>query len=194
MTQATLPGLNTKRYPESTHIGALTLAMSPADKVDSWFTSTPAGPSRSLTSRPKTRDTALTSLAGNQNQLWSQNTGNPFIDPSATGPRIRDSFLNSLVEDQGQLPTAQMDASNRIHGSVTATRITPPNSHLGERDSFFDSVPKGPSQVSTSRWNARAPAHSPWHSNRDQAPTSPGNKTEASMSPGKCPTELLMKY
>lgn len=187
VTQTALPRINAYKYPDSTFISALTQAMSPTDKVDSWFASTPAGPSQSSTSRPNTRDTALTSLAGDQSQLSNQNTGDAFFDPTATGQRTRDLFLDSFVDDP-QLPTAQRDASTRIPGSLPTNQSKPSTSRLSTRDPFFDSVPKGPSQVSTSRWNARAPAFNVWNSARKQAPASPWSKTEPSVSPGKHPS------
>lgn len=169
------------KYPNSTFISALT-PMSPTDKVDSWFTSTPAGPSQSSTSRPNTRDTALTSIAGDQSQLLDRSTGSAFIDPTATGPTTQDLFQDSFVGDQSQLPTTQMEGSN---SSINANQSKPSTPRLSMTDPFFDSVPKGPSQLSTSRWNARATAFSPWHSTRDQTPASPWNKTGTSFSPGK---------
>ena len=178
---------NEDKDPDSTFVSSLTQAMSPTDKVDSWLGSTPAGPSQSSTSRPNTRDTALTSLAGEQSMLSNQNTGDPFFDPTATGPSTQDLFLDSFVDNQSQLPTAQMDSSNEVPGSWTANQNKPSISNLDTRDPFFVGVPTGPSRLSTSRWNARAPAFNPCNSTRDQAPALPWNKTETSVSPGKHP-------
>ena len=187
VTQATLPVVQTKKDPHSTYISVLTRSMSPTDKVDSWFSSTPAGPSQSSTSRPNTRDTAMTSIAGEQSQPSNQTTGETFLGPTTTGASPQDLFLDSFVDNQSQLPDAQMDANITIPGSLNTNLSRPSISGLGTTDSFFDSVPKGPSQLSTSRWNARAPTFNPWNSTRKQAPTSPCNKPETSVIRGKHP-------
>ena len=134
-------GVNTNKRPDPNLIIALSEAMSPTDKIDSWFASTPAGPSQPSTSHPCIRDTAL--------------------------------------------PAMQTDASISGHSQVTES------SHSAVRDPFFDTVPKGPSQPSTSRWNARVPIFTPWAPTRDQPQTSLWNRTEASVSPGKCPKSPL---
>ena len=184
---------NADKDPDSKFVSSSTQAMSPMDKVDSWFASTPAGPSQSSTSRPNTRDTALTSLAGDQSQLSNRNTGDVFFDPTATSPSTRDLFLDSFIDDQSQRSTVQMDPSTNFPLSTNASQSKPSTSYLHSSDPFFDSVPKGPSQLSTSRWNARAPAFNPWTSTRDYTATLPWNKTETSATSGKHPCSVVIR-
>ena len=183
-TQTALPKVFANTSPDSNFINA-THSMSTTDKVDTWFASTPAEPSQSSMSRPYTRDTALTSFPGDQNQLSNQNTGDALLEPIATCPSTQDPFLDSFVDHRSQLPTAHMDASTKVPGSLKADQRKPSTSRVGARDSFFDSVPTGPSQLSTSRWNARAQPFDPSKSTQEQAPVSPWNKTETLYSPGK---------
>lgn len=187
VTQAGLPRVSANTSPDSTFVNAVTQAMSTTDKVDSWFASTPAGPSQSSMSRPNTRDTALTSLTGDQSQLSNHNIEDEISDPTATGPSKQDQFLDSFIDHRSQLPTAQMDESTTAPGLSNTDQSKPSTSRVGTRDPFFDGVPTGPSQLSTSRWNARAPAFDPYSSIREQAPASPWNKTETCVSPGKHP-------
>ena len=183
VTQRALPMLNANKHPDSTSISVLTQTMSPVDKIDSWFASTPAGPGQSSTSRPSTRDTALTSLAGDNSQLSNQKAGDAFLEPTATGPSTQDSFS----DEENKPPMTQMDASAEVSGPLAANQSEPSTSCLNTRDPFFDSVPKGPSQLSTSRWNARAPAFDPWSYTRGEARGSSGNKTETPFVPGEYP-------
>lgn len=187
MTQTALPRVNANTSLDSTSINAMAQTMSPTDKVESWFSPTPAGPSQSLMSCPNTRHTALTFLARDQSQLPVQNTGDAFFSPAATDPSLRGLLLGSSADQQSQLTISQLNRETINPGSSTAHRSNRLTSHRGTRDLFFDSVPTGPSQLSTSRWNARAPAFDPWKSTQDQAPTSPWNMATTSPSPGKHP-------
>lgn len=186
-TQTASPKVFANTSPDSNFFNAVTHSMSTTDKVDSWFASTPAGPSQSSMSRPNTRDTALTSLPGDESQLPNQNTGEAFFDQTCTGPSARHPFLDSFVVHGSQLPTAQMDASTTVPDLLIADRSKTSTSREGTRDPFFDSVPTGPSQLSTLCYNARAPAFNPSDSTREQAPVSPWNKTETYISPGEHP-------
>lgn len=180
-----LPGVNTAKYPDSTVISALSQTMSPKERMDSWFASTPAGLGQSSTSRPNTRDTALTLLAGKQSQLSHQITADTIMDPTPSVSRTRDLFLGSFVEDQGHLPTEQVNPCSGASHLPNANQNKPSTSGLGTRDPFFDHVPKGPR---ISRWNAQAPDFNPLDSTGDQVPASALNIAETSASPGKSPT------
>ena len=184
VTYPALPGVNATRHPDSNFISPLSQAMSPTEKLDSWFASTPAGPSQSSTSQPNTRDTVLTSLAGDQGQLSNQNTGETFVDSTITGSRTRDLFSGSFVESQSRLPTDQMDPCSGTTNLPNANQSKPSTLCLGTRDPFFDLVPKGPR---ISHWNVRAPAFKPWNPTGAQAPASPWNNTETCVSPGERP-------
>ena len=185
MTQTSLPVMNAEKGPDSTSITTLTQDMSPTDKVDSWIASTLARPSQSSTSRPNTRNMAITSLAGGQSQLSNQNTGDTFIDPSTSGSSTRDLFPHSFVEEQSQLPEAQMDTSVTLPSSLETNHSKTSTSHLGTRDPFFHSVPKGPSQSSTALGNARARTFNSWNFSGDQAPASRCDETETSIVRGE---------
>ena len=120
-----LVGVNANERPHPNLLIVLSEAMSPTDKIDSWFASTTARPTQPSTSHPCIRDTAL--------------------------------------------PTIHTDARIDGHSKVTAS------SPSAMRDPFFDSVPKGP----------RLPVVTSWAPTQDQPQTSPGDKTEVSVSPGK---------
>ncbi len=187
VTQKALTAVNAKIHLDLTPTNVLTQAMSPADTVDSWLASTPAGASRSSTSRPNTRDTALTSLAGDPNQLPIQNAGDESFDPATLELSTEQPLTDSYLDEQNELLATQMNASTGLSGSSAPIQSKHPTSHLGARDPFFDSVPKGPSQLRTSRWNARAPTFDPWTSTRDQAPAPSRNTTETPFDPGWYP-------
>lgn len=190
VTYTALPGVNATEYPDSIFISPLSQAMSPTEKLDSWFASTPAGPSQSSTSHPNTRDTALNLFAGDQSQISNQNTGDTFVDSTVTGSRTRDLFLGSFVEGQSHLPAEQMDPCSGAANPPNANQSKPSTSGLGTRDPFFDLVPRGPR---ISHWNVRAPAFKPWNSTGEQASASPWNNTETSFSPGKLPKRSAIK-
>ena len=183
-THPALPGVNATKYPDSTFISPLFQAMSPTEKLDSWFASTPAGPSEASTSHPNTRDTALTSLTRDRSQISNQNTRDPLVDSTVTGSRARDLFLGSFVEGQSHLPAEQMDPCSGAPNPPNANQSKLSTSGLGTRDPFFNLVPKGPR---LKHWNVQAPAFKPWNSTGEQASASPWNNTETSVSPGKCP-------
>lgn len=184
VTHPVLPGVNATKYPDSKFISPLSQAMSPTEKLESWFASTPAGPSQSSTLHTNTRDTALTSLAGDPSQSLNQNTEETFVDSTATGSRTRDLFLGSFVEGESHLPREQMDPRSGAPNSSNANQSKPSTSDPATTDPFFDLVPKGPR---ISHWNVRAPAFKPWSSTGEQAPASPWNNKETSVSPGKSP-------
>ena len=187
VTQSALPVVNANKHLASESTYVLTQAMSPADKVDSWFASNSAGPSRSSTSRQVTRNTALTALADTRSQLSNSRAIHPFFDPTVTGPSTQDVFRAPFLGEQNQPPITQMDASTVPHEASIADRNELAISQLTSSDPFFDGVPKGPSQLSTSRWNARPPAFGPGRSTHDQAATSYTRelRTETPVNPGK---------
>ena len=186
-THGTSPAVNANQNLDPTSINILTEAMSPADKVDSWFASDSAGPSQSLTSCPTTKDPALTSLAVDQSQLSNQNVEDADSNTFVAAPTIHDLFTDSFPDEQSQQSTTQVDVSTQAPNSSVANQTKLSTSHMGFRDPFFDSVPKGPSQLSTSRWNARAPVFDSWNSTRGQAPTSSRNKAESPFGAGEHP-------
>ena len=187
VTQGTSPATNANEILDPTSISVLPEAISPADKVDSWFASDFAGPSQSSMSCPTTRDTALTGLAGDQRQLSNQTVDDADSNPFLANPSIRDLFTDSIPDEQSQRSTTQMDVSTRVPSSSVANQAKLSTSHLGFRDPFFDSVPKGPSQLSTSRRNVRAPVFDSWDSTHGQAPTITLNKAESAFGAGKHP-------
>ena len=187
VTQGTLSAVNANQNLVSTSISVLTEAMSPADKVDSWFASDSAGPSQSSTSRPITTDTGLPSLAGDQSQLSNQNVEDIDSDPFIAGLGTRNLFMDSFPDDPSQQSNTEVDVSTRIPSSTLAKQTKLSTSNLRFRDPFFDSVPKGPSQLSTSRWNARAPFFDSWSSTRGQAHIPSWNKAESLSGEGEHP-------
>lgn len=185
VTQRALPVVNPHKNPNSTSFGVLAQTMSPADKVDSWFASTPAEPGQSSTSCPSTRDTALNHFASDQIQLSNQKAKDASFESTATDPSAQAPFPDSFFDSEIRAPLMQLDASTGFPGSWAAHQSELSTPNLGIRDPFFDSVPKGPSQLSNSRWEARALAFDPWSSGRGQAPASSWNKTETPVGPGK---------
>ena len=187
VTQRALPVVNPNKSPNSTTLGVLTQTMSPADKVDSWFAFTPAEPGQSSTSCPNTTDTALKYSASDQIQLSNPKSGDASFESTATDSSAQASFPDSFFDSENRAPITQLDASTGFPGSWAAHQSELSTPHSGTRDPFFDSVPKGPSQLSTSRWEARALAFDPWSSARGQNAASPWNKTETTVGPGKHP-------
>lgn len=185
-TQGTLPTMNANKHPDSTSISALIQTMSPVDKVDSWFASTPAAPSQSSTSRPNTRDTAMSSLASDQSQLLNQGVRHESFEPYGASKQA--PFPDSILDSQSQLLLTQMDGGTEVPGPSAAGRRELSTSLLGTRDPFFDSVPKGPSRLPSSRWDIKAPALVTWESARGQEPAPPWNETETPHGLGKHPS------
>lgn len=181
-----LPEVNAKRFSDSTSISVLSQSMSPTEKFDFWFSSTPAGLSRSLTSRLNTSD----SLAGDQSQLSNQNTRDTLIDSTTTGPFTQDLFEGSFVEGESHLPVEHMDQSSGALDLPNVNQSKSSTSEAGTRDPFFDRVPKGPR---LSHWNAQAPAFNPWKATEGQGPASPWCNVETSDSPGKRPKGSLLR-
>lgn len=182
--------VNASKRSDSTYINALNQTMSTADKVDSWFTSTPAAPSQSSTSRPNTRDTAMSSLASDQSQLLNHKVRHEYIEPCVTSASKQAPFLDSTLGSQGQLLLTQMDGGTEVPGPSAAGRCELSTSRLGTRDLFFDSVPNGPNRLPTSRWDTKAPALVTWDSARGQGPEPPWNDTETTYGIGKHPSIL----
>ena len=180
--------VNANKHPDSAFISALIQTMSPADKIDSWFASTPAGPSQSATSRPNTKDTGMSSLAGDQSQSSNQESGDASFHSTTTDTSKRAPFPDPFLGLESQLPVMQMDGGTEVPGSSAADQRELSTSGLGTRDPFFDSVPKGPSQLSTPRWNTKSPAFDEWESARGHEPAPPWNKTETPLGPGKHPS------
>ena len=184
----TLLTMDANKQSDSSFISAFAQTMSPVDKVDSWFASTSAGPSQCSKSRPNTRETVLSSVAGDQSQLSNQKAGDASLDSCAARiskqAPLPDAFLNSVHQPQ----IIQMDGSSEVPGLVADNESEPSTPNLGTRDPFFDTVPKGPSQLSISRWDARAPAFDPLDTTRGQPSTSSWNKTKTPCGPGKNPS------
>ena len=94
VNQTASTGVNTNERPDPNLIIALSETMSPTDKIDSWFASTPAGPSQPSTSHPCIRDTALpamqtdASISGTSQVTESSHsaTRDPFFDTVPKGP------------------------------------------------------------------------------------------------------------
>lgn len=177
--------VNANKHPDLTSISALIQTMSPVDKVDSWFASTPAAPSQSSTSRPNTRDTAMSSLASDQSQLLNQDVRHASFEPYATGVSTQVPFPDSTLGSQSQLLLTQMDGGTEIPGPSAAVRR---DLSTSTRDPFFDSVPKGPSRPPTSRWDTKAPALVTWESARGQGPAPPWNEAETPHGLGTHPS------
>lgn len=179
VTQRVVPAADADKYFDSISIGVPAQIMPPADKVDTWFASSPAGPTYSSPSRPNTRDTALTSLIDDESQLSKHEMGDNLLDPPASGSAIRD------LDDEHRPPPTLTDANALAPGVSNAHQSRPSISQLDTRDAFFDSVPKGPSQFSISRWNAGAPAFDPWSSARGPTPASSWHQKETPSGPSK---------
>ena len=96
VNQTASAGVNTNEYPNPNLIIALSEAMSPTDKIDSWFASTTAGPSQPSTSHPCIRDTALpamqtdASIDGPSKVTASSPSAmrDPFFHTVPKGPRL----------------------------------------------------------------------------------------------------------
>ena len=187
VTQGTSPAVNANEIFDPTSISVLTEAISPADKVDSWFASDHAGPNQSSMSCPITRDTALPSLAVEQRQLSNQTLEDTDSNPFLADPSKCDLITDSFPDEQSQRSTTQIEVSTRVSSSSVANQAKLSTSHLGFRDPFFDTVPKGPSQLSTSRRNPRAPVFDSWDSTQGQAPTLSLNRAESLLGAGKHP-------
>ena len=93
----------------------------------------------------------------------------------------------SSLDSVQQPLVPQMDGSTEVPDVSAANQSEPQTPRLRLRDPFFDSVPKGPSQLSISRWDAKFPTSNPLDFTHDQAPASPRKKTETSFGPGKHP-------
>ena len=200
------PWLDTKRYPDTSSANTFTQRVSPVVnanknshlnslgsftgftkyKVDLWL-STPAGQSQSSISRTTNRDSALTLVDGDQSQLSTQKAEDASFDSTATGASALARFQDSSLDSVQQPLVPQMDGGTEVPDSSAADQSELQTAHLSTRDPFFDSVPKGPSQLSISRWDARFPTFNPLDSTRDQAPASTWNETERSFGPGKYP-------
>ena len=149
--------------------------------------STPARASQSLTSHPNTRDTALISVDGEQSQLSKQKAEDTSFVSTATRASATVRFPDVSLDAVQQPLVPQMDGSTEVPDSSAANQSEPKTARLSTSDPFFDSVPKGPRQLSISRWDARFPTFNPLDTTRDQAPASPWIKTESSFDTGKHP-------
>ena len=111
------------------------------------------------------------------------------FDSTAAEASASARFSISSLESVQQPLVPQMDGSTEVPDSSAANQSQLQTSRSSTRDPFFDSVPKGPSQLSISRWDARFPSSNPLDSTRDQAPASPWSKTETetTFDPGKHP-------
>ena len=200
------PWMDTNRYPDTSfantivqrgsrvvnadkhsHSDSLSAFWFTEDKSDMWLISPPAGPSQSSTSRPNTRDTALTSVDGDQSQLSKQKAEDKSFDSTVSGTSALARFPDSSLDSVQQPLLTQMDGSTEVPDSSAANQSELQTALSSTRDPFFDSVPKGPSQLSISHWDARFPTFNPLDSTRDQAPAPPWKKTETSFGPGKHP-------
>ena len=185
-TQRVLQAVDADKNLDSTSIGVSARIMSPADKVDSWFASSPAGPTYSSPSRPNTRDTALTSLADDQSHPTKHEMGDRLFDPPLSGLGIKDLPFHTFIDHENQPLPALTDARILAPGSSSAHQSKSSISSVNTRDAFFDSVPKGPrSQLSNPRWNAGAPTFDPWSSARGPTPASPWHQIDTPSGPGK---------
>ena len=198
-----IPWMNINRFSDTSFINTVTQKAWPvldANKPSNspsafwfeyqsemWSISNPAGPSQSSTSRPNTRDTALTSVDGDQSQLSTQKTEDKSFDSTAFETSALARSPDSSLDSMQQALVPQMDGSTEVPDSSTADQSEPETARLSTRDPFFDSVPKGPSKLSIIRWDARFPAFNPVDPTCNQAPASPRNKTESSLGPGKHP-------
>ena len=181
--QRVSPVVDGNKHSHSNSLRPLTQTYLNESKVDLWlFWSTPAGPSQSSTSRPNTRDTALTSIDGQKQKAEDI----PFHS-TAAGAGTSAHYPDSPLDSVQQPLVPQMDGSTDVPDSSAANQSEPQTARLSTRDPFFDSVPKGPSQLSLSRWDAKFPTFNPLDSTRDQAAASPINKTETSFGPGEHP-------
>ena len=96
VNQTASASVNTNEHPNPNLVIALSEAMSPTDKIDSWFASTTAGPSQPSTSHPCIRDTAPptmrtdASIDGPSKVTASSPsaTRDPFFDTVPKGPRL----------------------------------------------------------------------------------------------------------
>ena len=181
--QRASPVVNGNKHSNSNSLSPLTQTYLNEFIVNLWlFWSTPAGPSQSSTSRPNTRDTALTSVDGEK-----QKAEDISFHSTTTGAGASAHFPDSTLDWVQQPLVPQMDGSTDVPESSAANQSEPQTARLSTKDPFFDSVPKGPSQLSISRWDARSLTFNPLDSTRDQTPSSLLNKMETSFGPGEHP-------
>ena len=174
--------VNANEHSRSNSLSSSIQALLTEFEIDLWIKAPPARASQSAKSRPNTRDTALTSIDGEKKKAEDKS-----FDSTATWASASARFSNSSLESVQQPLVPQMDGSTDVPDSSAANQSELQTSRSSTRDPFFDFVPKGPSQLSISRWDARFPSSNPLDSTCDQAPASPWSKTETTSDPGKHP-------
>ena len=122
VNQTASAGVNTNEHPNPNLVVALSEAMSPTDKIDSWFASTTAGPSQPSTSHPCIRDTALPTMQ------TDASINGPSQVTASSHSAMRDPFFDTVPKGPSQPTTSHWNARFPVFTSWAPTRDQPQNS------------------------------------------------------------------
>lgn len=115
-------GVNINERPDANLVIALSEAMSPTDKIDSWFASTPAGPSQPSTSHLCIGDTALPLMQADAS------TSGPSQVTASSHSAMRDPFFDTVPKGPSQPSISRGNARLSVFTPWAHTRDQPKTS------------------------------------------------------------------